>query len=302
MRNTMKTFLTYLQEAVKAPNKIRGGEKYEADVMRVLAKIEKNYPTIFRIDRSVMGGGSNSHGSGDLMMIVNGVRIPIEIKMNRVAQMGGTSVRYERSEGKGYYDDPMDAFVFVDTNMSEEDKRIYLDAIAISKKLPALDAWMDHINKFEKTFHTKSGKTITVNDISFVGKSDEPSKITKEAWDSAVQWGLLKAVNSSVSRDAEFICAHYQKKNPPVDYIQIGGAGLFHTGKNPLGIEDIPKLQGDINVEMRIGPSGTKMDKTLGVETKPYSLRLQGRLKFKAKSNHSLDNYENAIRILGLHK
>ena len=301
----MKTFLDYLQEAVQAPaapKKIRGGDKYEADVMRVLAKIEKNYPTRFRIDRSVMGGGSDAHGAGDIMLIVNGVRMPIEIKMNRVAQMGGTSVRYERSEGKGYYDDPMDAFVFVDTNLKEEDKKIYLDAIASSRKLPALDAWMDHINGFTKTYHTKSGKIVTVNDVSFVGKSDDPAIITKEAWDSAQKLGLLKAINSKVSRDAEFICDHYQKKNPPVNYIQIGGAGLFHTGKNPLGIKDIPKLQGDINVEMRVGPRGTEMNRMLGVETKGYTLRLQGRLKFKAKSNHSLDNYEDAVRILGLHK
>ena len=301
----MKTFLDYLQEAVQAPvtpKKIRGGDEYERKVMQVLAKIEKNFPTKFRIDRSVMGGGSDSHGSGDIMLIVNGVRMPIEIKMNATAQMGGTSVRYERSEGRGYYDDPMDAFVFVDSNLKEEDKIMYLDSIASSKKLPALNDWMDHINGFKKTYYMKSGKSITVNDVSFVGKSDDPSAVTKEAWESAQKLGLLKAINSEVTRDAEFICDHYQKKNPPVNYIQIGGAGLFHTGKNPLGIKDIPKLQGGINVEMRLGPGGAKTNKSLGIETKSSTLRLQGRLAFKAKSNHSLDNYEDAIRILGLHK
>ena len=278
----MKTFLTYLQEAVNAPKKIRGGDAYESSVMKILTKLEATHPT-FRLDHAVAGGGSDSHGSGDIMLIIDGVRHPLEIKMDATAQMGGTSVRYERDNFKDM-DDPMEAFEFVDINISPDDKVLFLDALAKSRKIVALNMWLDHVSSIAPQ---------SINDIDSV-----PSVVTEIAWDSAQKSGFLKQINSVVQKDSQFICDHYQQKNPPVNYIQIGKAGLFHTGKNPLQIPNLPKLEGSINVEIRLGPSGTKNQ--AGVRIVPSTLRMQGRLKFSAKSPHTLDSLDGATKLLEL--
>lgn len=277
----MKRFLDYLQEVVKKP---RGGDAYEARVMQTLTRLEKTHPT-FRLDHTVAGGGSDSHGSGDIMLIVNGTRHPLEIKMDATAQMGGTSVRYERDHFNDLQD-PMDAFEFVDTNISYDDQILYLDALAKSRKIVALNMWMDHVSGISPK---------AINDIDTV-----PTVVTEAAWDSAQRSGILKQINSVVQKDSQFICDHYQKKNPPVNYIQIGKAGLFHTGKNPLNIPNLPLLQGEIHVEIRLGPSGTKMQS--GVRTVSAALRMQGRLRFSAKSPCTLDDLASAEQALGLNK
>lgn len=276
----MKSFFAYLQESIKPTKKIRGGDAYESVVMKILTKLEATHPA-FRLDHAVAGGGSDSHGSGDIMLIINGVRHPLEIKMDATAQMGGTSVRYERDNFKDM-DDPMEAFEFVDVNILPDDKVLFLDALAKSRKIIALNMWLDHVSSIAPP---------SINDIDSV-----PTVVTKVAWESAQKSGFLKQINSVVQKDSQFICDHYQKKNPPVNYIQIGKAGLFHTGNNPLRIPNLPKLEGSINVEIRLGPSGTKMQG--GVPTVSAALRMQGRLKFSAKSPHTFDSLDGATKLL----
>lgn len=276
----MKSFLSYLQEAVKAPKKIRGGDAYETVVMNVLSQLETTHPS-FKIDHSTAGGGSDSHGSGDIMLILNGGRHPLEIKMDSTAQMGGTSVRYERDTFNDM-DDPMDAFEFVDSHITPEDRLLFSDALAKSRKIVSLNMWLDHVSSVAPK---------SINDVDSI-----PTVVTEAAWDSAQKSGLLKQINSVVQKDSAFICDHYQQKNPPVNYIQIGKSGLFHTGRNPLGISSIPKLEGKIEIEIRLGPSGTKMQG--GVATVSAALRMQGRLKFSAKSPHTLDTIDGATKLL----
>jgi len=94
--------------------------------------------------------------------------------------------------------------------------------------------------------------------------------------------GLQKAVASNISAKSSFIIKHYNKKQ--VYYIQVGGAGLFYMGKNPLNLP-VPELQGDINIELRVGYGGSG-----GKPTVSAGIRLQGRLRTENVSNFTLDD------------
>ncbi len=62
--------------------------------------------------------------------------------------------------------------------------------------------------------------------LAHVGAEKFPLTILKDRWVDAKQHGLLRPLNVKVKRDTSFIVQHYKKKN--VDYMQIGGAGLFY--------------------------------------------------------------------------
>ena len=97
-----------------------------------------------------------------------------------------------------------------------------------------------------------------------------------------------------MQQDAEFICEHYRKKG--INYIQIGGAGLFHMGENPANLP-IPKLEGAINLEVRAGRSGSRKGKD-GIERVSGGLRVQGRLQFDGKSNYTLESVESIKEMM----
>ena len=106
--------------------------------------------------------------------------------------------------------------------------------------------------------------------------------------------GLLKDINTKVITDTSFIEKHYNKKG--VYYIQIGGAGLFYLGKNPLKLP-VPRLEGEIQVEIRLAYSGTKGTFPDGTETRTAGLRFQGRLRTKGKSPHSIDTVKGIEKL-----
>jgi hypothetical protein len=101
-------------------------------------------------------------------------------------------------------------------------------------------------------------------------------------------------INTKVSTDASFIEKHYNKKG--VYYIQIGGAGLFYMGKNPFKLP-VPRLKGEIQVEIRLAYSGTKGRFPDGTETRTAGLRFQGRLKTKGMSPHTIDTVEGIEKL-----
>ena len=106
--------------------------------------------------------------------------------------------------------------------------------------------------------------------------------------------GLLRPINAKIRKDAEFIINHYKKKN--IHYIQIGGAGLFYLDRNPANLP-VPKLQGEIDIELRAGRSGAKVN-SAGVPMVGGLLRAQGRLRFEGSSNFTLDNPDSVRRLL----
>ena len=111
---------------------------------------------------------------------------------------------------------------------------------------------------------------------------------------------MLKGLNQVERfKNANTIAKAYNRKG--VYYIQIGGLGLFYLGKNPLKLP-VPKYDGEVNIEFRLGPSGSKnrklSDGTL-VKVVGAGYRCQGRLKTTKKSKYSLDNPESIKELFG---
>ena len=97
-----------------------------------------------------------------------------------------------------------------------------------------------------------------------------------------------------VKRNTQFIIDHYKDKG--IHYMQIGGAGLFYLDRNPANLP-VPKLQGEIDIELRAGRSGSKVN-SAGVPMVGGLLRAQGRLRFSGLSNFTLDNPESVRNLL----
>jgi hypothetical protein len=267
----MKLFKEYITETVGM-----GGVNYEKKVEAVMDRLAKEYPNFKRIESA--GGAFSSAGSGDASFTINGRTINMEIKMDGNAQMGGTSINYER-DADGFVgsfpDRLVDRFDF--TKIKEEDVEMFSNALIPVVKY--LDKLLDHFSSLGDPFYD------TEEGLGF------PLKVKNKDWEAAKKAGLIIPTNKKIRYNAQWIRQHYQKKN--VDYIQIGGMGLFHTGNDVLGL-GVPMLEGDIDIEMRPGPAGSG-----GKPYRSVGYRVQGRLKLAgAKSSISLDNYESAVNGL----
>lgn len=246
-----------------------GGVVYEKKVHKAI------------IDANVQGlspgaevtAGFSSVGSGDIQAKYNNKEFNVEVKASRNDQMGGSSIRYDRKNG---------TFELV-KDMDPEDAELLLAAAASKKN--DINAYIDAVKKIEPVEYHKNVKGI-------------PITITKNARNLLKDKGLLAKVNSNIVSDTSFIIKHYNKKN--VYYIQIGGAGLFYMGKNPLKLP-IPELQGTINIEMRLGFAGgkTKYIDTSGTshDIRTAGLRIQGRLKTQGSSPYTLDDPESIKKL-----
>jgi hypothetical protein len=245
---------------------------YEKDVRSVCEKVSENFPKLSVLED--VGGGFSSAGSGDLTLKINGQKYYIEIKMNKKAQMGGTSVRYRSSLPKE------ERFSFLKSEGIESEMIDIYRAVLNSKS----DAIEKLIGELKASYPFEVHQNI----------EGFPMVVGKEAWSIATSRGLIKPINAFIEENASFIRNHYLSKG--VDYIQIGGCGLFHTGKNPLHLP-VPLLNGNIRVEIRAGASGSKPSR-YGL-VRGVGLRVQGRIQFSmVQMEHTLDDYESAVKTL----
>ncbi len=198
-----------------------------------------------------------SSTGSDADIIVNGKPYLVEVKQTSKAQMGGTSLGFDGS------------FRTIGDSVSTETEE-------------------DLCSKME------SKKQVLQELLDFVGATSFPFCCKKEIWEEAREKGLLVPINSKIKSDAEFICDHYRNKG--VHYIQIGNAGLFHMGENPANLP-VPKLEGDVNLEVRAGRSGSRKLKD-GTKVVPVGLRVQGRLQFNPKSDYTLDDKESIQKLV----
>jgi hypothetical protein len=268
----MLYFKDFLNETVGM-----GGVNYEKKVEAVMDQLAEAHSNFKRIASA--GGAFSSAGAGDASFTLDGKTINMEIKMDGNAQMGGTSIRYER-DADGFVgsfpDRLVDRFDF--SKIKEEDIEMFSNALIPVVKY--LDELLDHFARLNDPFYE------TEDGLGF------PLKVKNKDWEAAKKMGLIIPTNKVIKYNAQWIREHYQKKG--VDYIQIGGMGLFHTGNDVLGL-GVPQLEGDINIEMRPGPAGAG--------GKPYRMvgyRIQGRLKLKGtKSPVSFDNYNSIKKAFG---
>lgn len=206
----------------------------------------------------------------DADITINGNVYNVEVKMNGNAQMGGGSVGWKNGEFFAAGND-IDAMQPIAECLNNVDN---IEEINIA------------IKKLCRFLSVKSTKKIIGFPMSGFLKSD---------WYEAKNAGLLIPINVKLESDIKFITKHYKHKG--TQYIQIGGQGLFHLGKNPAGIPDLPKLSGDVILEVRAGKAGSG-----GLDTAGAGLRVQPRLKISGSSPYTLDTTNGVKELIAATK
>jgi hypothetical protein len=204
-------------------------------------------------------GAGASAADADADFMVNGKRYLLEIKKDADAQMGGTSVRYNAGE-----------FEIVSDAVDKDTADLII---------AALQPKQDPIERL----------------LAAIGSSKFPTTCEKYTWTRAKDKGLLKPINAKIKRNTSFIIDHYKRKG--IHYVQIGGSGLFYLDENPANLP-IPKLEGEIDIELRAGRSGSSLN-AAGQRRVSGLLRAQARLKFKGSSPISLDSEVGIAQIKG---
>lgn len=253
----MKINELFANEGVNA-----GGIEYEKKVLAALSAA--NVAGLdFKADTSA---GFSSHGEGDIEASYNGNKFNIEVKASINDQMGGGSVAFDGNSWR--------PSAKLEAATEPDDLALILKAAETAE--PALQAYLEELKTKEpRDFHARN------TGIPFVAEYN-----AREALKAS---GHHKALNQIVTLDQRYIAGLYNKKN--VFYIQVGGAGLFHLGSDPLGL-GVPAFQGNVNVEMRIGFAGTKVaipgrDDTTA---RRAEYRCIARMKTKSKSPYTLDD------------
>jgi len=251
------------------------GLAYERDVHAALkaAKV----PGLFAGEKP--GAGYSNQGAGDIEATYNGKPFNIEVKLDKNAQMGGTSIRIDADA---------DTYVLVKPDAVDEDAVPFFMATA-KKQKAAIKEYINFIRKQEPIeLHKDKGYAIPFGSVA------------KSAWVAAQKAGLLAKLNDVVNFDnTKTIAKAYNKKG--VYYIEIGKSGLFYLGSNPLKL-NVPEFIGSVNIEFRLRPSGSKNrklgDETIRVVGATYSCI--GRFKTKIKSPYSLSKIEDIETLFGV--
>jgi ribA/ribD-fused uncharacterized protein len=221
-----------------------GGEVYENLVYTVIQNV-KPLP-----DLEVLPKSSTSSSVGiDLPLVYLGEPLSVEVKMDG-AQMSGTSLRYNRDTHE---------FAIV---KAVEDSDVLIEAARTQTE--ALDAYIDALKKeYPVEFHAAT--------------SGFPLKATTDARTHLQELGLQRVVEKRFKHPIDFLKRFHMSKG--IYYIQIQNMGLFHLGKNPFNFP-IPELDGEFQIEFRIGYAGTKVPVPMPMpvagkvsETKPVAVR-----------------------------
>ena len=265
----MKTFSSFLEEG----NVAVGGLEYEAKVRKAVSNTLKNqdFKNIKLLPDLAGGFASNVV---DMYMTINNKKIGFEIKMDKNAQMGGSSLKFD---GKSWTLAEKGA-----ANIEADTQELLIKAA--EEKVKEYKKLINHLKTYEpKKLHS--------------GINQIPFRVTKPAWEQAVAAGMLKPTNAAVKFDTTFIHNWYAGKN--CYYMQIGKLGLFYLKKNPLNLP-IPQLKGEIEIALRLVRGGASMLKTgefKGENVSTVNLRAQGKLKLKGSSPYSLDNINDCNTI-----
>ena len=250
-----------------------GGVEYENEVLRAIK------PQIKKIKGLKLKEGASTAAFAatepDLVLLMDGYQINIEIKQDNKAQMGGGSYNYDMKTKKFN----LSAKTVIDPAIDSKLKEV------LSTKQKDLDKLLSYVKKNDAKLLTEGVKGL-------------PLKATKTMWEELTEERFLVPLNAKMQVPHTFLHDHYNKKK--CYYIQIGGAGLFYLKKNPLNLP-IPQLKIPMAIELRLGRAGSKMDKTLGVDVASGNVRAQGRLdsKTKIKSPYSLDNPGDFLKLFG---
>jgi len=205
-------------------------------------------------------------------------KVGVEVKLDNKAQLGGTSVNYDMTSHE--FSLSKKAAKEVDPDTAE----MILSAAETTRK--KLDDFLNFLREQEPlAYH---------NNIDGL-----PVTAAKDAFEDARKKGFLVPLNKRIRHTMSFVYDHYEHKK--CYYMQIGGMGLFYLKKNPLNLP-IPQLTGSIDVEMRFGRAGSRMNKEYGIKVAGGNYRIQGRLRVASnsigrRSPYSLDNKKDVATL-----
>lgn len=213
--------------------------------------------------------GFSRHDAGDIQALWNGQPFNIEIKTSRRAQMGSSQLIYDRTSG----------IITPHSNLKNaidpDDFRLLLQVA--EQQRPAVDAYVDRLN--ECGCHA----------------TGFPTRVPNHVRDLLTTEGMSRPINSVVMTDTRNIVKHYNNKG--VFYIQVGGAGLFFLGDNPLNLP-VPEFSGSAKIELRIKYSGSSAKQSSELSNlRRAEWVVVGRLLTAINSSYTLDDTES-IRTL----
>ncbi len=250
-----------------------GGVDYEN---KVLTQIK---PQIKQIAGLKLKEGSSTAAFAatepDLVLLFKGTQINIEIKQNNEAQMGGGSYNYNMRTKKFV----LSAKTIIDPAIDKKLLEI------LNAKHKDLDNLLTYVKK---------------NEIAELANQVDglPLTATKVMWEELTAKKFLVPLNGKQKVPYSFLHDHYSKKN--CFYIQIGGSGFFYLKSNPLNLP-VPQLKIPMEIELRLGRAGSKINSKLGVAVASGNMRAQGRLDKKTvlKSPYSLDKNGDFLKLFG---
>ena len=233
--------------------------KAENNFIEELKILSKNIPGLV-INTKKAAGSDNT--SIDIEATLNGNPFNIEFKMNQNAMMSGGSMTYSIAEGLSP-NKGLEGF--------EEIKKAYKDKV-----------------KFLDTYLKAAGYKGIGRGFSF--------KLDKNKRDE-IQYLVKDASDAKIPTTNDFITKIYNKKN--VNYIYIGGKGLYYMGSNPLGlnINEFKPESTTLEVGVRFSGNTVRAD---GIKRAPASLRVIAKIKGLENEGLKIENKKDFKNILKL--
>jgi hypothetical protein len=212
-------FGDYIDLVAKLQNIKAGvrGTAYENIILKELKKLKLNGVKVI----NTKAQGFDSTGSGDINIQLGKDILNIEVKLNKLAQMGSFSMEFDPKNGSFSPSQKIDGL--------EE----------LSKKLKS------KLSSFEA--YSKAAEDLGVE------TSKWPYKITKEQHAILKTKGFQKNLTASVDIDQKVIEQLYNNKD--VHYINIGKNGLFSLGQDILNL-GVPQLSSKVKLTARLVRGG----------------------------------------------
>jgi hypothetical protein len=252
----------YLVEKVMETEGLKRDKAFEQLIINNAIELESKFPGLKVILKKPSEKGR--YRNFDFAFELNGFEFLGESKLDNA----------QYSSVNGTYDFNTGDFKFTYDKYSPELQSV-MDNI-VKKSKPKLNAWAKDIKK--------QGVDLTTSS----------KKIPKTAWMQAQKAGLQKATTTKETVSADVIAELYNKKQPPVYYINIQGQGLFYMGENPLNLP-VPKLEGTVDMVFRFKRSGTDANGNITptLAFVPANIKVTGE-----KSNFNLDSPKSFEKLM----
>jgi hypothetical protein len=207
------------------------GDLYEASVVTFCRNMKRQLGLSKMTIAQDNGRSKSDPWKPDMILTLDGVRYPFEIKLDYKSQFGSSSFTH--------------------------DFKVNDDFSLNIKKGETMDDDYAEIQEILRGFLNPNKEKIKDTYTKFVenAPADKRDMFSFKISDSSLPPEAFEGVAKMVGIEkfkSDLIAFNYKRKS--THYIQIGGSG-YYMAENPLKL-DIPKLDFDINIEIRFKDSG----------------------------------------------